>query len=171
MALSTSDIISIIIVSLFWGCTNPLLRLAETTSSSESLKDKKDTILKNTNSNNNHDDSDSTAAVFSLVKLKSRLLNIKLYIPYLLNQFGSLVFYWLLGSSQLTMIVPLCNALATVFSCITSFVFVGERVDKPWRALVGVVFVSCGVSICMMSSSNNDSKDEDSNELLITNEL
>ena len=53
------------------------------------------------------------------------------------------------------MSVPICNATAMAFSCVTS-VLLGERVDKPWRAGFGVVLIMLGSGICMMANDEND---------------
>lgn len=90
-----------------------------------------------------------------IVKLISKLANIKIWLPYAINQLGSLLYYKLLASSRLTVSVPICNATAMAFSCITS-VFLGERVDKPWRAGAGVILIMAGSGICMMANESGD---------------
>eukprot|EP00804_Cyclotella_cryptica_P022574 CCRYP_009441-RA/>CCRYP_009441-RA protein AED:0.47 eAED:0.47 QI:0/-1/0/1/-1/0/1/0/123 len=100
------------------------------------------------------------------INLLIRLANIKIWLPYALNQAGSLLYYKLLASSRLTISVPICNATAMVFSCITS-ILLGERVDRPWRAGVGVLLIMLGSGICMMASENNAS----ANGVLVKDEL
>jgi hypothetical protein len=148
--LSTPDALSLILVGAFWGCTNPLMRkgFAETKSSAKKC------------AHNTVDGNDDGGRVKSFVIAKLTLLaNIKVLLPYLINQLGSLLYYKTLASSNLTLSVPICNATAMVFSTITS-VFLGERVNQPGRAALGVIAVLSGVAVCMYSSEEQAIGDE-----------
>lgn len=79
------------------------------------------------------------------------LVNFRVWLPYAINQLGSLLYYKTLGDSAMTMSVPVCNATSVAFSSLTS-VLLGERVDQPGRAALGVTLVMLGVGICMYSS-------------------
>lgn len=83
------------------------------------------------------------------------LANYKVWLPFLLNQLGSILYYKTLASSNLTLSVPICNATAMVFSSITSAIL-GERVNQPGRAALGVVLVFSGVAVCMMYSNEDE---------------
>eukprot|EP00555_Chaetoceros_dichaeta_P015555 CAMPEP_0198251246 /NCGR_PEP_ID=MMETSP1447-20131203/2139_1 /TAXON_ID=420782 /ORGANISM="Chaetoceros dichaeta, Strain CCMP1751" /LENGTH=221 /DNA_ID=CAMNT_0043936221 /DNA_START=37 /DNA_END=702 /DNA_ORIENTATION=+ len=87
------------------------------------------------------------------------------FLPYLLNQSGSLLYYKLAATADMTTAVPACNALAMVFSSLTSYLL-GERLDKPGRAFAGALLVSLGVIICMVATedvfSDNDSSSSSS---------
>ena len=78
----------------------------------------------------------------------SKFRQVRVWLPYALNQCGSVLYYFLLASSDLSVAVPVCNALSLVFSCITSYLL-GERVDQPIKAIFGSAFVMAGVAICM----------------------
>mmetsp|Transcript_6531 Transcript_6531/g.9604 ORF Transcript_6531/g.9604 Transcript_6531/m.9604 type:complete len:122 (-) Transcript_6531:1382-1747(-) len=82
-----------------------------------------------------------------------KILNVRVWLPYVINQAGSLVYYLSLRNSNLTMAVPICNGLALVFSCGTSYLL-GETVDKPLQAIFGATFVTMGVGLCMLSAQN-----------------
>ena len=131
--ISVTEAISLILVGALWGCTNPFMRQGSIDSKSSS---------KNT------EEQEETKSV---LKSLFRLARIKVWLPYLINQLGSLLYYKQLASSNLTLSVPICNATAMVFSCITSF-FLGERVNQPRRAVLGVTLILLGVQICMYSS-------------------
>jgi Putative transmembrane family 234 len=128
------DVVSMLMVGAFWGCTNPWIRrgaLEATTGKSPPSEPK-------------HGSDSGTAPVLPQQWFKAwlrtdamrRFLDYRVWLPYVLNQAGSGVYYFLLSSSDLTMAVPICNGLALVFSCITSSLL-GERVDKPGRAILG----------------------------------
>lgn len=115
-----------VLVGALWGCTNPLLR-------------------KGSLEAQHHDRSRNTSIVNDFLKT---FLNVKVWLPYLLNQCGSIVFYFLLANSDLSLAVPICNALAMLFSFVTS-ALLGEILDKPMRAFLGASLVLVGVTICV----------------------
>jgi hypothetical protein len=140
--LSATEALSLILVGLFWGCTNPLMRkgFVETKSTAEKC------------AHNTVDGNDDGGGVKSFVIAKLTVLaNVKVWLPYLINQLGSLLYYKTLASSNLTLSVPICNATAMVFSTITSAIL-GERMNQPGRAALGVILVLSGVAVCMYSS-------------------
>jgi Putative transmembrane family 234 len=128
-------------VGAFWGCTNPMLRKGALEEHPFTTDDKEFSLLS-----------------FLIVTL-SKFRRIRVWLPYALNQCGSLLYYWLLASSDLSMAVPVCNALSLVFSCITSYAL-GERADQPIRALVGSALVMIGVAICMSSQETSAQENE-----------
>ena len=115
---------SMLLVGALWGCTNPLLRQGSLSVKKQQQQDKSTTL--------------------------TRLLNLRLWLPYyLLNQCGSILFYVTLRQSDLTLAVPLCNALALVCSVLTSFAL-GEAIPQPIRTIVGAALVLMGVTICVV---------------------
>jgi hypothetical protein len=70
-------------------------------------------------------------------------------IPYLMNNTCAYLYYKLLATSNLTS-VAYCNALSMVISALTGH-FLGERLSKPFKALLGAFMVTIGVVICMMA--------------------
>lgn len=126
-----TEAISLLLVGALWGCTNPFMRQGSISNDTEEQEETK-----------------------SVLKSLFRLARIKVWLPYLINQLGSLLYYKQLASSNLTLSVPICNATAMVFSCITSF-FLGERVNQPRRAVLGVLLILLGVQICMYSSGES----------------
>ena len=132
--VNVSEALSLLLVGILWGCTNPFMRrgFIETKSTKQQQED------------------DDGLKSFILNKLVL-LINIKVWLPYLLNQCGSLLYYKTLASSNLTLSVPICNALSLVFSCVTS-ALLGERMNRPRRAIFGVVLILLGVGVCMYSN-------------------
>ena len=133
--VNVSETLSLLLVGILWGCTNPFMRkgFIETKSTKQQQQGQDDGLK-----------------LFILNKLVL-LVNIKVWLPYLLNQCGSLLYYKTLASSNLTLSVPICNALSLVFSCITS-ALLGERMNQPRKAVLGVVLVLLGVGVCMYSN-------------------
>ena len=128
------DSASMILVGALWGCTNPLLRKGAAE------------VEPNQRTN-----------ASSLKVVLMTFLNFRVWLPYLLNQSGSIVFYVLLANSDLTLAVPICNALAMVFSFMTS-ACLGEKIDKPFQAFVGATLVLVGVTICVSAQDQEITK-------------
>jgi hypothetical protein len=126
-----ADILSLLLVGALWGCTNPFLRKGYNEISSN----------KNDNSN------DQNRILQSLQNFQ----HLRVWIPYVLNQSGSVVYYFLLAHSDLTSSVPIANALALVFSIWTSYLL-GERVNRPIIAALGSGLVMAGTVTCMMAT-------------------
>ena len=125
------DLPSLVIVGFFWGVTNPFLR--------------RGVVISNEANNPSH----SAKWLGSLVSFTK----IAVWCPYLVNQLGSLLFYHLLATSDLSLAVPICNALALVFGSVTAY-FLDEKVDDPIRSIFGCLLITMGVIICMLSNES-----------------
>lgn len=135
------DTSAIIIVACLWGCTNPLLRHGSKSELENELTASKPAPIPHQGS-----------AAFP-DWIKSALGNfrrVRVYLPFLCNQLGSVLFYFVLSRNDLSLAVPACNALALIFSVATSH-YLGETVNRPLRAVVGAAFVMIGLTICMYS--------------------
>jgi len=159
---NTLETLSLILVGALWGCTNPLLRQgavevskAPTTTTFSSL------------------DGDSSASepqngfVDSLCSFFIKLKNMRVWLPYVVNQLGSVMYYFTLANSNLSLAVPICNALALVFSIFAS-IALGEPIRRPWVTIVGATLVVTGVTLCLhddTSSSENMEADATNGEL------
>jgi drug/metabolite transporter (DMT)-like permease len=133
------EIVSLVLVGACWGCTNPLLRKGSSVECKNTPKNDNDTSNK-----------ESGSFLSSIKESLSKFRRWRVWLPYAVNQSGSLLYYYLLASSDLSVAVPVCNALSLVFSCITSYIL-GERVDRPLKAILGSTLVMAGVAICMSS--------------------
>ena len=148
MTVGWGDVLSAVLVGAVWGCTNPFLRKGATNDEniggqSRDEKSDKPTDDQSNQSKKNH----------SMVQSLLRFRRVRVWLPYLLNQSGSILYYKLLATSDLSLSVPVCNALALVFSSATSFLL-GERVDRPVAAIFGSLLVTLGVAICMASKDD-----------------
>ena len=136
------EFICLIIVGMFWGCTNPLIRkgslLDSTTTSSVSC---------NTNDKSLTTNEKNVSSILNEL-LKFRF--VRVILPYIINQLGSLFFYFTLSNTNLSVAVPVCNALALVFSILTCWM-IGEHVNHPIRSMIGSIFILIGVMLCVDS--------------------
>mmetsp|Transcript_46022 Transcript_46022/g.96631 ORF Transcript_46022/g.96631 Transcript_46022/m.96631 type:complete len:174 (-) Transcript_46022:217-738(-) len=159
--VNATEALSLILVGALWGCTNPLMRKGfaeETTKQSTAVANEKGSKgTGNGNDDDKRNNHNNPNKSFFVRRKLALLANIKVWLPYLVNQCGSLLYYKTLASSNLTLSVPICNAMAMAFSSVTS-VLLGERVDRPGRAAGGVCLVLLGVAICMYSSLEEEER-------------
>lgn len=122
-----------LLVGMLWGCTNPFIKRAQTHSNS----------LPSNKGNNNNNGSGT-------IGMLRRLFNDpKVYIPYSINQSGSFLFYFLLSKEPVSRAAPICNALTFIFTAITGFYILGEKVSRPILLIVGIALVIIGTFICI----------------------
>lgn len=148
--------LSMISVGAFWGCTNPLLRRGAVQSNAKIAKSTTTKTIASSKINasllEGCDRSTSpTKFLLSILLSLKHFQHVGVWLPYLLNQAGSLLFYFTLGNSEISLAVPICNGLALVFSIATSFV-IGEGIENPLQTIVGSSLVVLGVAICVMST-------------------
>uniref|UniRef100_A0A7S2XTA2 EamA domain-containing protein n=1 Tax=Attheya septentrionalis TaxID=420275 RepID=A0A7S2XTA2_9STRA len=142
-SMELSTVLSLLLVGAVWGCTNPFLRRGAVEGGSEGSQ--------STDNRATPEDISQDGGRFrSILRSLSRFLRVGVWFPYALNQCGSLLYYKLLATEDLTLSVPICNALALLFSSFTSYAL-GERVDKPYRAALGSILVTVGVGLCLYS--------------------
>lgn len=148
MTVGWGDVLSAVLVGAVWGCTNPFLRKGATNDENSGGQSKDATGDKPTDERFKQSNKNQ-----SMVQSLLRFRRVRVWLPYLLNQSGSILYYKLLATSDLSLSVPVCNALALVFSSATSFLL-GERVDRPVAAMFGSLLVTLGVAICMASKDD-----------------
>lgn len=139
----STEFVCLIIVGMFWGCTNPLIRkgsLDSTTTSSSSVS----------HNRNDKSNTNKTKNVSSILNELLKFRFVRVILPYIINQLGSLFFYFTLSNTNLSVAVPVCNALALVFSIVTCWM-IGEHVNYPIRSMLGSIFILIGVMLCVDS--------------------
>uniref|UniRef100_A0A7S2CTM5 EamA domain-containing protein n=1 Tax=Octactis speculum TaxID=3111310 RepID=A0A7S2CTM5_9STRA len=133
---------SLVLVGMLWGCTNPFLKHGTAENDTKTLSE---------NGTASMDGMHSEPTSADGIKNLWTLLRWKALIPYVINQLGSVVYYILLGSADISMAVPICNSLTFVFTAITGWLL-GERLGSPMCAVFGITCVLVGVTICVLDS-------------------
>ncbi|XP_012720009.2 transmembrane protein 234 [Fundulus heteroclitus] len=123
------EVLSLVLVSLLWGCTNPFLK-------------KGCEGLENVTASNRVSQ--------LLAEIKFLLLNLKYLVPFLLNQSGSLVYFYTLSTTDLSLAVPVANSLTFLWTLLTGKLL-GEEVGGK-QAVVGMLLTMAGITLCVMSS-------------------
>lgn len=137
------ETVSLIFVGALWGCTNPLLRQGAMSSEEEPKSTPESSDVS----------SAKQGLLSTLLTFLKKLRHIRVWMPYVVNQSGSLLYYVTLAQSNLSIAVPICNALALVFSILTS-VLLGERIHKPVQTVVGAALVVAGVTLCLNTAED-----------------
>lgn len=70
-------------------------------------------------------------------------------LPFAANQAGSALYVSLLGAHDLSVVVPVCNALTFAFTAVAARAL-GERA-LPARAAAGLALIVAGVAVCLAS--------------------
>uniref|UniRef100_H3DIR9 Transmembrane protein 234 n=1 Tax=Tetraodon nigroviridis TaxID=99883 RepID=H3DIR9_TETNG len=124
-----AELLSLLLVSVLWGCSNPLLKRG--TQGLETVAE--------------------TSRVSQLfAEIKFLFLNFRYLIPFLLNQCGSLVYYYTLSSTELSFAVPVANALSFLCTLLTGKLLGEEFGGK--KAVVGMFLTMAGITLCVISS-------------------
>ncbi|GAW81900.1 conserved protein, unknown function [Plasmodium gonderi] len=77
------------------------------------------------------------------------LHNWHIVIPYLLNQLGSLLYYYLLGHSDISLVMPLCNVISFFFTFLTEIIIFNKAFT--FKSVIGLSFLSVGLFLCLNS--------------------
>lgn len=117
------------LVGMLWGCSNPFIKRAQSESQSEKADPK------------------SPSIVTSITRL---VTNPRMFFPFLVNQSGSFVYYYLLSSEPVSRASPICNSLTFLFTAVTGYLWFGEEVRNPVLLCLGIIAILAGVCISVM---------------------
>nr|XP_019940197.1 PREDICTED: transmembrane protein 234 [Paralichthys olivaceus] len=123
------DLLSLLLVSVLWGCTNPFLKRG--TAGIEDVRG-------------------SGRLTQLLAEVKFLFLNTKYLVPFLLNQCGSLVYYYTLSTSELSLVVPVANSLTFLCTLLTGKLLGEEFGGK--QGVAGMFLTMAGITMCVISS-------------------
>nr|CCA16395.1 conserved hypothetical protein [Albugo laibachii Nc14] len=127
--VQVNTLASFLVIGALWGCTNPLMKKGS---------------VSNVYTRENNSVRECVRFIVAF------LTNWKFTVPFLVNQSGSMVYVYLLGSTELSNAVPICNSLSFVFTAITA-TLLGEKSKQPACTYAGMLLVCIGVLICYNS--------------------
>lgn len=116
-----------VLVAMVWGCTNPLLRRGSEVVDPGPA---------------------STGVMATLTQLVRTLANWRFTVPFVINQSGSLLYFWLLGSTEISMAVPIVNSLTFIFTALAARMM-GEQQRLTPSVIVGTALIGIGVAVCV----------------------
>ena len=123
-----TPIVGYFTVGILWGVTNPFIKRAAASK----------TVVTATG-NKSH---------FST--LRHFCTEPKIFVPFLVNQMGSLVFYYLLSKEPVSRTAPICNAITFTFTALTGYVFLKEEIRSPILLAIGSLLVVLGTYFCCL---------------------
>jgi len=129
----------ILLTAIVWGCTNPFIR--------------KGAHGIDKVSNQDTDFSLRTKFIKTLSEIQWCLVNWRLTVPLLINQSGSILFYYSLSQLDLSLVVPLTNSLTTVITALTGRFLGEEKTEHNTMNYIGMIFVCVGASLCIVGKT------------------
>lgn len=120
--------LSFLLVSAVWGSTNPLLKLGSR--GIERVKGRN--FLQQ-----------------FLLDSKFLVTHCSYTVPFLLNQASSLLYYWVVARTKLSLAVPVVNSLTLLFTVLVG-VALGEKAGSV-RSWCSMGLIIAGVSLCLSS--------------------
>ncbi|XP_056152119.1 transmembrane protein 234 isoform X1 [Lampris incognitus] len=130
--VSVVEVLCLFLVAVLWGCTNPFLKR-----STEGIEN----VTR------------SNKVLQLLAETQFLFLNFKYLVPFLLNQCGSLVYYFTLATTDLSLTVPVTNSLTFLFTLLTGKLLGEEFGGK--RAIGGMLLTMVGITLCIISSMSD----------------
>jgi len=119
------EVVSLVVVAFLWGATNPLIKRG----SIDITKVKADNSFKQ-----------------FLLELKYLITNVQYLIPMALNQFGSILYFLMLQSVDLTLAVPVTNSLTFVFTALSGRLLGEQSASK--NTYLGMLLILAGTFLC-----------------------
>ena len=167
LATSTKEILSLIVVGTLWGITNPFIRKGSNHGIKSCKNSSNNTKFEERNARSDEDNDEFSSSKTQIYNFLAKIGNISIWLPYLVNQVGSVLFYKLLSNPNLglSLAVPICNAIALIVSFTATtyfghFMGIQERMDQPIRATIGITLILCGLALCMYEHDQNQIIDE-----------
>lgn len=120
----------LVVVALLWGTTNPLMK-------------KGGRGIEQTRAGNR------LSQLF--MEIKFLAFKWSYTIPFLINQCGSILYHYVLSTTELSLAVPVANWLTLLVTILTGHLL-GERI-KDTRTYIGIFLVVCGICMCVWDRS------------------
>ena len=71
-------------------------------------------------------------------------------IPFLVNQLGSVLFYWTVAHSELSLVAPVANSLTLVVTTVSGRLLLRED-PLPPKTYIGMALTLTGITLCVWS--------------------
>ncbi|XP_072356427.1 transmembrane protein 234 isoform X2 [Scyliorhinus torazame] len=127
--VTAMEVFCLLLVALLWGGTNPFLKKG--TEGLEKVQSR-----------------NFVTQLFA--EMRFLFLNYKYLVPFLLNQSGSVIYYFTLASTDLSLAVLLSNSLTFLFTLLTGKLL-GEDIGGK-QATTGMLLIIVGVTLCVAST-------------------
>jgi drug/metabolite transporter (DMT)-like permease len=153
---SILEVLSLILVGALWGITNPFLRQQANNENGGATESASPQVNDDAaDGADSHAPQSQQSWIQSIFSSLAKFRRFGVWLAFLLNQSGSIMFYYSLANSDISLAVPICNGLSLLFSIVTSNLL-GERVDQPIRTMVGAALVVGGVAVCLATARDEE---------------
>ena len=125
MPVSLGSIVSLVLVALLWGGTNPFIKKG-----AKGLENVK---------------SSSKFGQF-FKELAFLLTSLQYVIPFIINQSGSVLYFLTLSSTDISLAVPVTNSLTFVVTALTGWILGEEKIHR--NTYIGMTLILVGTMIC-----------------------
>lgn len=124
-----TEVVWLLVPSFLWGITNPLLKKGS--SGIEVVA------------------GDGFLATI-LLKIKFIFSQWKFFVPFFINQLGSVAYFFALKSTNISIGVPVVNSLTLVITSISGNLVAQENYNL--KTILGMLLIVSGVSLCVLDS-------------------
>ncbi|XP_015434307.1 PREDICTED: transmembrane protein 234 homolog [Dufourea novaeangliae] len=125
MTVSVESILCLAVVALLWGVTNPFIKKGAQGLENVKASSKFGQFYK---------------------ELTFLLTNLKYIIPFIINQGGSVIYFVMLGGTDISLAVPVTNSLTFVVTAITGWMLGEEKIHRS--TYIGMTLVLSGTILC-----------------------
>ena len=134
-------------VGMLWGVTNPFIKRAAEKASKERADAPRPAAGGSTSTGAGT--GAASPGRSHLATLRHFCTEPRIFVPFLVNQTGSLVFYYLLSKEPVSRTAPVCNALTFIFTALTGYLVLKEDVRSPLLLGAGSLLVVLGTYFCV----------------------
>ncbi|XP_030376808.1 transmembrane protein 234 homolog [Scaptodrosophila lebanonensis] len=111
-------------VGLLWGVTNPYIRIGSTGIERINTGSKWRNLIE---------------------ELRTICKRLHYWIPFFMNQCGSVLYVWTLQRTNISIAVPVANSLSFAFTAITGYIL-GEQLPGK-KVVTGTLLICCGSTL------------------------
>lgn len=124
MAVTLGSIICLVVAAFLWGVTNPLIKRGSAGLENIKASTKYGQIFK---------------------ELSFLVTNAKYMVPFLINQLGSLVYFFALQGADMSLAVPVSNALTFEVTAVTGWILGEKTTDR--KTYIGMILILIGTTL------------------------
>lgn len=124
MAVTIESVICLVIVAFLWGVTNPLIKRG-----SAGLENVKA----------------ATRYGQTFKEISFLVTNMKYMVPFLVNQLGSVLYFVALQGTDMSLAVPVSNALTFEVTAVTGWILGEKKANR--NTYIGMILILIGTTL------------------------
>ncbi|KAK2584413.1 hypothetical protein KPH14_006795 [Odynerus spinipes] len=124
MAVTIESLMYLVLVALLWGVTNPLIKRGAAGLENVKAPTKYGQVFK---------------------ELSFLVTNMKYMVPFLVNQLGSVLYFVALQGADMSLAVPVSNALTFEVTAVTGWILGEKTADR--NTYIGMILILIGTTL------------------------